>query len=303
MWILCAFLSAFFLGIYDACKKRALRNNAVLPVLCLNTLFCSLLFLPPVLLSAGGWIDSSSLFYTPVQGWNVQKFIILKSILVLSSWICGYYGLKHLPLTLVGPINATRPVMVLLGALILYGEHLNLWQWTGVLLAILSFFLLSKSGRKEGIDFRHNHWVVLVVAAAVLGAASGLFDKFLLASPEDGGVGLDRMVVQSYFCFYQFLLMAMLLMLERNTWRGKFHWHWSILCVSLFLAAADFVYFYALGLHGALVSIISLARRSSVIVSFLVGAFVFREKNLRSKTIDLLLVLLGMLFLYFGTIK
>lgn len=303
MWILCAFLSAIFLGIYDACKKQALRDNAVLPVLCLNTLFCSLLFLPLVLLSAYGYISSSALFYVPVQGWAVQKYIILKSILVLSSWICGYYGLKHLPLTLVGPINATRPVMVLLGALLLYGERLNLWQWIGVLLAIISFFLLSRSGRKEGIDFRHNHWVLLVVTAAILGAASGLFDKFLLASPEAGGIGLDRMVVQSYFCFYQFILMFLLLILERSSWRGKFHWDWSILCVSLFLAAADFVYFYALGLQGAMVSVISLARRSSVIVSFLVGAFAFREKNLRSKAIDLFLVLLGMLFLYFGTVK
>lgn len=303
MWILCAFLSAIFLGIYDACKKRALRDNAVLPVLCLNTLFCSLLFLPLVLFSAYGRIETSSLFYVPVQGWEVQKFIILKSVLVLSSWICGYYGLKHLPLTLVGPINATRPVMVLLGALLLYGERLNLWQWIGVLLAIVSFFLLSLSGRKEGIDFRRNHWVFLVIAAAVLGAASGLFDKFLLASPEEGGIGLDRMVVQSYFCFYQFLIMLLILVLERSSWQGRFHWNWSILCVSLFLASADFVYFYALGLPGALVSVISLARRSSVIVSFLVGAFVFREKNLRSKALDLLLVLLGMLFLYFGTIK
>lgn len=303
MWLLCAFLSAVFLGIYDACKKQALRGNAVLPVLCLNTLFCSLIFLPLVLLSACGSLDSSSLFYVPVQGWEVQKFVVLKSILVLSSWICGYYGLKHLPLTLVGPINATRPVMVLLGALLIFGERLNLWQWIGVLLAILSFFLLSRSGRKEGIDFRRNHWVLLVVIAALLGAASGLFDKFLLASPQAGGIGLDRMVVQSYFCFYQFLFMVLLLFLQRSSWRGQFHWDWSILCVSLFLASADFVYFYALSLQGAMVSVVSLARRSSVVVSFLVGALAFREKNLRSKAIDLLLVLLGMLFLYFGTIK
>ena len=30
----------------------------------------------------------------------------------------GYYGMKHLPLTIVGPINATRPVLVLVGAMV-----------------------------------------------------------------------------------------------------------------------------------------------------------------------------------------
>ena len=74
-----------------------------------------------------------------------------------------------------------------------------------------------------------------------------------------------------------------------------------VLLVSLFLSAADFAYFYALSLPGAMISVVSMVRRSSVLVSFFVGAFVFREKNIRSKVLDLLLVLLGMLFLYLGT--
>ena len=174
MWLTLAFLSAALLGCYDVCKKQALRDNAVLPVLFLNTLFCSLLFLPAVLLSVGGVLPQSHMLYVPTEGWHVQRFILLKSLIVLSSWICGYFGMKHLPLTLVGPINATRPVMVLLGALLFFGEHLNLYQWTGVLLAILSFFLMSRSGKMEGIDFRHNQWIICIVLAAVLGAVSGL---------------------------------------------------------------------------------------------------------------------------------
>ena len=78
-------------------------------------------------------------------------------------------------------------------------------------------------------------------------------------------------------------------------------WHWSIIFISIFLSAADFVYFYALSLPGAMISIVSMIRRGSVIVSFLFGAAIFHEKNLKAKFVDLLLVLLGMLFLYFGT--
>lgn len=301
-WLLYAFLSAAMLGIYDVCKKHALKGNAVIPVLLLNTVCCSIIFLPFVFLSQSGAIGQGDLFYIPPTSWDEQRYILLKSCIVLSSWLCAYYGIKHLPLTLAGPINATRPVLVLVGALVIFGERLNALQWVGVALAVLSFYMLSRSGKKEGIDFRHNRWVVCLVMGALLGALSALYDKYLMASPANGGVGLDRMLVQSYFNFYQAGMMGLMLLLLWWPRRRKdaFHWSWSIPLISLFLSVADFVYFYSLSLDGALVSVVSLARRSSVIVSFLVGAYVFRERNLKSKALDLLLVLLGMLFLYFG---
>ena len=79
-----------------------------------------------------------------------------------------------------------------------------------------------------------------------------------------------------------------------------FRWRWSILLISVLLSAADYVYFYSLSLDGALVSVVSMVRRSSVVVSFMLGALLFREKNLRSKAIDLALVLLSMLLLWLG---
>ena len=64
---------------------------------------------------------------------------------------------------------------------------------------------------------------------------------------------------------------------------------------------ADFVYFYALSQPHAMISVVSMIRRGSVIVSFLFGALIFREHNLKTKAVDLLLVLLGMVFLYLGS--
>ena len=305
MWLAFAFLSAALLGFYDVFKKQSLKNNAVVPVLFLNTLFCSLIFLPFIVLSAcGSSLMEGSLFHVPMVGWEAHKYIVLKSCIVLSSWLLGYFGIKHLPITLVGPINATRPVMVLVGAMLVFGERLNLYQWIGVLLAIISVFLLSRSGKKEGIDFKNNRWVFAIVGAAVLGAISGLYDKYLMAPVSEGGIGLDRMVVQSWYNIYQCLMMGTMLLLlwypkRKNT--TPFHWHWAIIFISIFLSAADFVYFYALSLEDAMISIVSMIRRGSVIVSFLFGAMVFREKNLKSKAIDLLLILIGMIFLYLGS--
>lgn len=304
MWLILAFLSACLLGFYDVFKKHSLRDNAVIPILLLNTLFSSLIFLPFIIASANNIIAEDSLFFTHFYGWEGHKYILLKSCIVLSSWLLAYFGLKHLPLTIVGPINATRPVMVLVGAMTFFSEHLNLWQWLGVIVALIGIEMLKKTSKKEGINWWHNKWIYFVILANVLGAVSGLYDKYLMASPENGGIGLDKMAVQSWYNIYQFFMMlAMLILLWYPTRKSTtpFRWCWSIPLISIFLSAADFVYFYALGLDGAMISIVSMVRRGSVIVSFLFGAMIFKEKNLKAKVLDLLLVLLSMLFLYLGS--
>ena len=305
MWLALAFLSALLLGFYDIFKKQSLNGNAVIPVLFLNTLFCSLIFLPFIVLSAcGSSLMDNSMFYVPIVGWEAHKYIILKSCIVLSSWLLGYFGIKHLPITFIGPINATRPVMVLLGAMLIFGERLNLYQWIGVLLAIFSFFLLSRSGKKEGINFSHNIWIYAIVGAAVLGAVSGLYDKYLMAPVTQGGIGLDKMAVQSWYNLYQCLMMGVMLGLlwwPKRKSTTPFQWRWAIIFIPIFLSAADFVYFYALSLDDAMISIVSMIRRGSVIVTFLFGALVVKEKNIKSKAFDLLLILIGMVFLYLGS--
>ena len=303
MWLLLAFMSATLLGFYDSFKKKSLQGNAVIPVLFINTLLCSLIFLPFIVLSATGTLPSDNPFHVGGGGWEMHRYIILKSVIVLSSWLAGYIGMKHLPLTIVGPINATRPVMVLIGALLVYGERLNAWQWAGVAVAATSFLMLSRSGKKEGINFAHDKWIGCIVLAAVLGAVSGLYDKYLMASPADGGVGLDRMAVQSWYNIYQSAMMLIMLAIiwfpRRKT--DKFRWNWAIIGISIFLSAADFLYFYALSLPSAMISIISMIRRSSVLVSFLFGAVFFHEHNLKGKAFDLLLVLLSMVLLFIGS--
>lgn len=299
MWLLLAFCSAALLGFYDVFKKKSLSNNAVLPVLALNTLFSSIIFIPFILLSHfAPQMLQDSIFYVPDSGgWEVHKFILLKSFIVLSSWAFGYFGMKHLPLTIVGPINATRPVMTLVGAMLIFGERLNLYQWIGVFMAVISFFMLSRSGKKEGIDFKHDRWIWFVVLAAVLGAVSGLYDKYLMGR-------FNNMQVQAWYNIYQLFMMGGVLMFlwwsKRKT-STPFRWDWCIILISVFLSAADFVYFYALSMEDSMISIVSMVRRGSVVVSFLFGAMMFHEKNLRSKAIDLLLVLIGMFFLYLGS--
>ncbi len=297
MWALLAFVSAALLGCYDFFKKISLRDNSVVGVLFLNTLFSAILFLPFILLSRAGIITTGPL-YVPQAGIETHLLLLLKAVIVLSSWLCGYIGIKHLPITIVSPIQSTRPVLVLLGALLLFGEQLNGYQWVGVLLAIFSVFLLSRSGKREGISFTRNRWVVFVALAALFGAVSALYDKFLMRS-------LQPVLVQSWFNLYQCLFMALLLgvlnALSPAQRAKKLSWRWSIPMISIFLGAADFCYFTALAQEGALIAVVSMIRRGSVVVAFLFGALLLHEKNLKHKAVDLALILIGLFFLYLGS--
>lgn len=298
MWLSLAFASAALLGLYDAAKKKALTGNAVLPVLLLNTFFCSLFFLPAILSAecGFGWFDGTVL-ESSCGTLRAHGLVVLKSAIVLTSWIFGYFGMKHLPLTIVGPINATRPVLVLLGALLIFGERLNASQWAGVLLALVSLFLLGRSSRREGVDFAHNRWILCIAAAALTGAASGLYDKYIM-------MRLDPVFVQSWYNLYQFLMMAVvvgILWWPRRGHTTPFRWSWAIPFISIFLSAADFAYLYALRDPDAMISVVSMIRRGSVVVSFLCGAALFHERNLRSKAVDLAFILVGMFFLWLGS--
>lgn len=275
----------------------SLNENAVIPVLFFNTLISSLLFLPFIILSYTTDCLNGTLLYVPHVSYQTHIAVFIKAFIVLSSWIFGYFALKHLPLTISGPIKATQPVLTLLGALLIFGERLNLYQWIGVGFAVASFYLLSASGKKEGIRFTHNKWIYFTILSVILGAMSGLYDKYLMRD-------LDVMTVQVWFNIYQCIMMlAIFLFLwypgRRTT--TPFCWRWNIIFISVFLCIADWIYFYALTYPDSMISIVSMIRRSNVLVTFVAGALFFHEKNLKSKVVDLILVLIGMIFLYWGT--
>ena len=299
MWVGVAFLSALMLGLYDVAKKRSLTGNAVVAVLWFNTLISTIIFLPVVLDSefSLGVLTQTPLTYEPTTSFS-HLLVAVKAVITLSSWICGYYAMKHLPLTIVGPVNATRPVVVLVGAVLLFGERLNAWQWSGVLLTIVSLYLLSLSSRKENVRFSSRHAVVMFMAM-LLGAVSGLFDKYIISEHS-----LDPMFVQSWFSIYQLAIMTVLMLVIWYPRRksDRFHWSWAIPLISIFVSLADYCYYHAIDMDGSMIAIISMIRRFSVVVSFICAALIFGEKNLKSKALDMLLILVGMILLAIGSI-
>lgn len=291
MWVLLATVSALCLGFYDVMKKLSLERNNVLGVLFLNCLFGAMLMSPVVITGAlaGNWGLGNSL--------AGHGFILIKSAIVLSSWALGYASIKHLPLTIAGPVNASRPVLVLVGALLLFGERLNGWQWAGVLLGFWSLFFISRVGGREGFSLRTSRWLWMAIGATSLGAVSALYDKYLMTR-------FEPLEVQAWYSLYQLVIMGLTIgILFRVSPQGtRLQWRWTIPLISVFLTVADLAYFYSLSMEGSMIAVVSMIRRGSVIVSFFYGFIALHETNIKLKLFDLTILLIGLTFLVIGSL-
>ncbi len=293
-WLLLTIASAALLGFYDYFKKTALRDNAVLPVLFCSTATSALVWLPFAVWSfaAPDTLPHEFFHVTDLTG-REHLMLLIKSVIVGASWLCGYFGIKSLPLSIAAPIRATSPLWTILFAVMLFGESPSGKQWTGVAVILLSFFAMTFVGRKEGIHFHRDKAVFFIIGATLLGSTSALYDKFLL---QDTDLGPNE--VQAWFSIYTCLVLTPALFLWfLNKNRHKFHWHWAIPVIGITLLAADILYFSAIAQPDALISLISPARRTSVIVSFLLGIFLFREKQLIAKAACVAAIIVGALLL------
>lgn len=283
-------LSALGQGFYEVSKKVAVTGNNVLIVLTLNTVFAALLMSPVIV---EGCLSGHELFGGSILGCLLLMF---KAAIVLASWAMGYASIKLLPLTVAGTINATRPVVILAGGMLIFGEHLSVLQWAGMILGFVSFYSSTVNGAKDGFSLRNSRGLWLAIGSMLAGATSGLYDKFLLQR-------FEPTEVQAWYQLFQCLMMcvAAALISRKKASQTPFRWHWAILLVPVFHTFAEFVYYHALSYPNSMISIVAMIQRGSVIVTFVYGAIVLHEKNVKSKLVDLALLFLGLVLIIAGS--
>ncbi len=287
MWIGFILSSACVLAFYDLAKKASVRGNAVLPVLLVSAVCGALAFVAS--LAAAGTLAAS----VPCDA-RTFAFAGVKTLIVATSWILTYTALRTLPITIATPIRASAPALVFLAAFFLYGERPSAVQAVGMLCVFAGYWAFNWAGRHEGIDFLRNRAVWFALGGMCFSAASSLWDKYLFQV-----AGLKVETVQFWFqidlvAFYGLLLAGRRL---GRLPRTAFEWRWTIPAVGVLLALADWLYFHGLAFPDVPISVASLMRRFSVVITFALGAICFHERNLRRKTLALTAVLLGVVLL------
>ena len=280
MWIWMALASAVLLGVYDVAKKAALKHNDIYAILLVAT-------------------GLSALFVSPFLTWGNgadHLRLIFKAVLVTASWVSGMIALKLLPITTVSTFKTSRPMFVVLFSIILFGERLNWVQWLGVAAVLVALWLLSVNSEREGISFKGNKGFWALLISVLTGVASALWDKHILA-------GMHPLFVQSWTNIYITALLALIILVRRSRGlEGAFRWDWTLLLIAIFITAADMLYFFSLKEDGSMLSVVSLIRRSAVIITFALGAILFKEKRIAQKAGVLVLMLAGVVLLMLGSV-
>lgn len=275
-WLLASLVAAGFLGVYELCNKHAVRGNAVLPVLFLHTLCAASLWTTLLVWQRiyPGTLPEV-LNVTPLSV-HQHLQLLLKSVIVTGSWVCTYFAVKHLPVSITAPVASTQPLFTLAGGLLLFMERPSHLQMLGILITLGSFMGLSFAGRAEGVDFKRNPWIRLLLLGTLFNSVSALYDKLLLGRQHFGAS-----TVQCWFSIYLAGLFLPLAIGWKQHWwtRSQFQWRWSIPCIALALLVADNLYFNALRNPDALISVVSCVRRGSVLISFTGGLLWLGETN------------------------
>ncbi len=276
------------LALYDLAKKASVRDNAVLPTLLFSTIAGCAAYVG-VLCAAGRF---SAAFASITH--EILALSAAKSIIVALSWVFTFCALRTLPITIATPIRASAPALVFIAAFFLYGERPGLFEACGMALVFAGYFAFSWAGRGEGIDFRRNRAVWCAFAGMALSACSALWDKYVF-QVRGAGVETVQLLFQAGLVavYAIFLLGRKVLRLKAD----RFEWRWTIPLVGILLAFADWLYFTGLAQPEVPISVASLMRRFSVVITFVLGAKFFRETNLRRKALALAAILAGIALL------
>ena len=310
-WVILTFLSALCLGFYDISKKVALRDGSVVDVLTASVLISSCILLVPLLLSRlAPSLMTETAFFVPALDLRGHLLTVLKSVIVLSSWLCAYLALKHLPISIVSPWQATRPMWTLIGAMLIFGERLNPWQWTGVLLAIGSIFVFQLSSsdfRLSSFDFRlstlsrprlRSNYYLALALAILIGAGSGLYDKYIMRL-------YDHNAVQVYYTLYQAVMMIVFCYIHHRRHPSSPGFHISrllpVALISVFLVISDNVYMLALQNPDSMIAVVSTIRRGGTVIGFAYGLIFLKEKDPYKKVLCMLGILAGLICLALGS--
>ena len=284
-WIL---LSSFFLALYDLAKKASVRNNAVLPVLLCSTCCGCAAFVAGV--AVCGKLPA---VFSSTSG-QALALAAIKSVIVATSWVFTFYALRTLPITIATPIRASAPALVFVAAFFLYGEIPSWIQAVGMLAVFGGYFAFSWAGKHEGIDFFRNKAVWSAIAGACFSALSSIWDKYVFqvaAAPVE--------TVQFFFQIGLVIVYALILSGQRllRLPHDRFEFRFTIPFVGILLAMADWLYFRGLAVPDAPISVGSLLRRFSVVITFVLGARFFHETNLKRKALALAAILVGVILL------
>ncbi|MBQ8260719.1 MAG: EamA family transporter [Lachnospiraceae bacterium] len=273
IWISLTLVYGLLKGVREIVKKKSLEKSTVMEVLFFYTLF-GFLFLLPSAPAAGG-VSGGELFW-----------IAVKSFLIFLAWIASFHAIKKIPISLYGILDLSRVLFATLLGVLVLRETLSPYQVVGLLLVATGLLLLKRKKASASEDVKMKY-VLCAFASCILNAFSGLMDKILTKT-------VTPVQLQFWYMLFLVLFYGMYLLFSKtkvdwkNVWKNYWIWILSILFV-----VADRALFLANEMPESRITVMTLIKQSSCLVTILAGKFIFKEQNIRYKLFCAFIIILG----------
>lgn len=275
-WVWLVLVFGVLRGVRELMKKKAIEKSSVMDVLFFYTLISFLLVAPDA---------KNAMGLTPVQ----LSLTALKAFVIFIAWMCGFYALERMPVSLYGVLDLSRMLFSTLLGVIFVGETMALPQIIGLILVSSGLVLLKAKKKKSPLQEENVSGKLLIMALAccLLNSVSGTMDKILMR---------DMLSSQLQFWYMLFLVLwYALFMLVKKI---PFHWKESlknpwIWLLSILFVIGDRALFIANSMEGSRITVMTLIKQSGCIVTIIGGRIFFHEKNTLYKLICAGIILAG----------
>ncbi len=284
MWIYLCLLFGIFKGFREAVKKKALEKSSIPEVLFFHALLAFLLLIP----FSGNIFLEKPIYY---------GLILIKSSVVFSAWIFAFYSIKTMPVSLYGVIDLSRVLFsTVLGCVVLH-ETMTAAKFIGAMMVLAGLLMLNIRKKGGGDDVR-TKYVLFAVFSCFLNAVSGIMDKILMSNAD-----LTSGQLQFWYMLYMTVLYlgyavctktpVKIKTLRKNPW---------IIILSILFVIADRALFVANKDPQSMVTVMTLLKQSSVIVTIILGKLFWKEKNILYKLLCACVVLAGIFIATFWSL-
>ena len=275
MWVLLTAFYGLAKGARDGLKKKALEKGGVMEVLFLYTALAFLLTIP----------FSRDIFGIPPI---YYLWIFIKSFVIFLAWILAFTSIIKMPVSLYGVMDTARMLFSTVIALIFLGETMTLSKGIGLALVLCGLVIVNLGHGKadENVEFKY---IIFSLLTCLFNAISGVMDKALMSTGD-----INASQLQFWYMFYMTVLYGIYILAARVPLRlSTLKTDYWIVILSVLFVVSDRALFMANAYPESEVTVMTLVKQLSVVVTVLTGKLVFHEKNILQRAICACVVIAG----------
>lgn len=275
MWIVLTAFYGLAKGARDGIKKKALQKSGVMEVLFFHTALSFLMTVP----------FSHNVFGIPPI---YHLWVFIKSFVIFIAWILAFSSIKKMPVSFYGITDSARMIFSTVLALLFLNEEMTVAKASGLSLVLCGIIFVGLGEKNDG-DRVKAKYLFMALLSCLLNAVSGFMDKKLLSTGD-----IDASQLQFWYMLYMTLLYGVYIAAARIPLKvGTLKTNYWIIILSVLFVAADRALFIANEDPQSQVTVMTLIKQSSVIITVLTGKLVFHEKHILKRSVCAALVILG----------